>query len=176
MKLARRELVAIGGGLAAALCLPGRLRAMPVETIEMQGTARGERIWFEPRGLHVRPGTVLRFVNRDAGNSHTATAYHPDLYGRQLRIPRGATPWDSDFLLPGEAFEVALPVVGVYDYYCIPHEMAGMVGRIVVGDPGDPDWTGPAPVSDDLEPETFAALPDVEDILASGRVGREGRS
>ena len=89
---------------------------MPVETIEMQGTARGERIWFEPRGLHVRPGTVLRFVNRDAGNSHTATAYHPDLYGRQLRIPRGATPWDSDFLLPGEAFEVALPVLGVYDY------------------------------------------------------------
>ena len=26
-------------------------------------------------------------------------------------------------------------VEGVYDYYCVPHEHAGMVGRIVVGTP-----------------------------------------
>ena len=27
---------------------------------------------------------------------------------------------------------------GVYDYFCLPHEAAGMVGRIVVGRPGGP--------------------------------------
>ena len=35
--------------------------------------------------------------------------------------------------MPGEAFEVMLTEPGVYDYYCVPHEHAGMVGRIVVG-------------------------------------------
>ena len=29
-----------------------------------------------------------------------------------------------------------LTVEGVYDYFCAPHEMAGMVGRIIVGRPG----------------------------------------
>ena len=38
--------------------------------------------------------------------------------------------------MPGESFAVELTEPGVYDYYCIPHEHAGMVGRIVVGGPG----------------------------------------
>jgi hypothetical protein len=33
---------------------------------------------------------------------------------------------------------VTLTVEGVYDYYCLPHEQAGMVGRIVVGQPSGP--------------------------------------
>jgi plastocyanin len=36
---------------------------------------------------------------------------------------------------PGDHFEVTLTVAGVYDYFCMPHEAAGMVGRIVVGKP-----------------------------------------
>jgi hypothetical protein len=43
------------------------------------------------------------------------------------------------FLLqPGAHFEVTLTVEGVYDYYCLPHEQGGMVGRIVVGRPAGP--------------------------------------
>ena len=41
--------------------------------------------------------------------------------------------------MPGESFEVELTEPGVYDYFCIPHEHAGMVGRIVVGGPGPDD-------------------------------------
>jgi plastocyanin len=33
---------------------------------------------------------------------------------------------------------VKLTVKGVYDYYCAPHEMAGMVGRLIVGHPSGP--------------------------------------
>ena len=56
-----------------------------------------------------------------------------------LRIPEGATPWDSGFLVnPGDHFDVTFSVDGVYDYYCLPHEEAGMVGRIVVGKPIGP--------------------------------------
>jgi len=36
-------------------------------------------------------------------------------------------------LQPGEHFDLTLSVPGVYDYFCAPHEQAGMVGRLVVG-------------------------------------------
>lgn len=171
MMVSRRALLAGGGGALVALSLPLRPAvAAEVVEIEMRGTARGERVWFAPQGIAVAPGTTVRFVNKDRGNSHTATTYHPDVLDRQLRIPEGAEPWDSDYLLPDESFEVTLTAPGVYDYYCQPHEMAGMVGRIVVGTPEDAGWSDAAPPSDDLEPEVLAAFPAVETILAEGRV------
>ncbi|AKH98794.1 plastocyanin [Hoeflea sp. IMCC20628] len=173
MKAARRNFLVFGGGAVAALLAPRHSRAMPAEVIEMRGTARGERIWFSPRGLAVAAGTTVRFVNRDPGNSHTATAYHPSLYGRLRRIPAAAMPWDSDFLLPDDMFEIKLRVPGVYDFYCIPHEMGGMIGRIVVGEPDDPGWEGPAADTGDVMPEVLASLPSVDQIFASRRVERE---
>lgn len=170
MMIARRQFLALGGGLSAALLLPRTLRAASVEVIEMRGTARGERIWFTPNGLAVAPGTTVRFVNRDRGNSHTATTYHPANFDRLRRIPAAAEPWDTDFLLPGESAEVTLKIPGVYDYYCLPHEMAAMVGRIVVGHPDDPGWERPAAATDDVSAEVLAALPPVEEILIRGRL------
>lgn len=168
MMLSRRQMLRLGGGLAALVSAP----AWAAGTIEiaMQGSPRGEKVWFAPQGLAVAPGTTLVFVNRDPGNSHTSTAYHPDILGRLRRIPSKAVPWDSDFLLPDQSFKVTLSVPGVYDYYCQPHEMAAMVGRIVVGRPTDPGWEGPAPDSDDVMPEVLAALPPVAAILAHARV------
>jgi plastocyanin len=56
-----------------------------------------------------------------------------------LRIPEEAEPWDSGYLIePGDQFEVTLTVPGVYDYFCAPHEVAGMVGRIIAGRPVGP--------------------------------------
>jgi hypothetical protein len=78
--------------------------------------------------------------------------------------------------MPGERFEVTLEERGVYDYYCQPHEMAGMVGRVVVGQPQDAGWEGPSDDAGDLPEEAFAAFPSVEEILASGRVDRESRT
>ena len=172
----RRHLLALGGGGLAILAAPGLAQAAGTEVIAMSGTARGEHVWFRPQGLAVLPGTTLRFVNRDPGNSHTSTAYHPDLFGRPRRIPEGATPWDSGFLLPDEAFEVTLERSGVYDYYCQPHEMAGMVGRIVVGEPDDPSWEDASSESGDLPEIALAAFPSVQAILASGRIEAEGHS
>ncbi|WP_323764110.1 cupredoxin domain-containing protein [Marinovum sp.] len=170
MKPDRRQILAMGGGLCGGLLTQRALAAAPVEVIEMRGTARGERIWFAPRGLAVATDTVLRFVNRDPGNSHTATAYHPGLFDRARRIPAAASPWDSDFLLPGASFDVTLTVPGVYDFYCIPHEMAAMVGRIVVGAPDDPGWEGTAGPSKDVSQAVLAALPPVNEILLRGRI------
>jgi plastocyanin len=172
----RRHVLALGGGGLVTLAAPPRARAATTEVIEMSGTARGEHVWFRPLGLAVAPGTTLRWMNRDGGNSHTATVYHPDLFGRPRRIPEGAQPWDSGFLLPDESFEVTLEQLGVYDYYCQPHEMAGMVGRIVVGRPGDPGWEDARGEPGDLPEAALAAFPPVEAILASGRVEAEGHT
>ncbi|MGX0877839.1 plastocyanin [Roseovarius sp. MBR-154] len=169
----RRHILAAGGGGLATLAMPSLLRAQQVEVIEMRGTPRGERIWYNPIGLAITPGTILHFVNRDPVNSHTATAYHPELFDRPARIPDGAAPWNSDFLLPDESFEVTLEVPGVYDYYCLPHEMAGMVGRIVVSRPSDLGWHGVAQDTDDLPEAALRAFPTVEAILDQSRIDPE---
>ncbi len=170
MTLARRHVLALAGG---GLIGPAAVRpsfAVGTRAIEMRGTARGERVWFTPIGLAVAPGTTVRFSNRDPANSHTATAYHPGLFGRPRRIPDRAVPWDSGFLLPGESFDVTLHRPGVYDFYCIPHEQAGMVGRIVVGRPADQGWQQVGDSVAGLPEAALNAFPDVGDILAAGHI------
>ena len=155
----------------AARTPPRRALAAQALLIEMKGRPRGERVAFAPAGLGAAPGATIRFVNRDAGNSHTATAYHPDILDRPRRIPDAAQPWDSGLLLPDEEFEVTLTAAGVYDLYCQPHEHAGMVARIVVGRPDrDPGWQGPAADASDLPEAALAAFPPVDVILGRGAV------
>jgi plastocyanin len=175
MMSTRRHALALGGGLLAALALPRPLPASAPATVEMGGSKRGEHVWFAPYGLAVAPGATVRFMNRDLGNSHTATTYHPAILDRPLRIPHGASPWDSGYLLPGEEFSVTLTAPGVYDYYCQPHEFGGMVGRIVVGSPGSPDWQPASGDEGDISPEALAALPPVGAILREGRLYVEAR-
>ncbi len=167
MRLARRGFLA---GAAALLALPARA-AGPVE-IAMAGDADGAHVWFDPAGLFVPPGTKLRWTNRDPGNAHTSTAYDPANLDRPRRIPATAIAWNSDYLLPGEAFEVMLTVPGVYDFCCVPHEHAGMVGRIVVG-AVPAGWHGWP--DGDLPAGALAAFPDAAVIVAQGSVRAIGR-
>ena len=126
------------GGLAlAGLAVPAVLAAARPVGIHMRASARGEEVWFDPIGLWVPPGQTVRWILHQ--DVHTTTAYHPSNDQHSLRIPEGARPWDSGFLVkPGAHFDVTFTVEGVYDYYCLPHEEAGMVGRIVVGRPAGP--------------------------------------
>jgi len=190
----RREFLKVGGvalvGLgflssrraAGAARLGARLRsAVALEVIEMRSNALGSRVWFDPIGLYVEPGATVRWIVRE--NVHTATAYHPRNDSHSLRIPERAVPWDSGFLVhPGDHFDVTLTVPGVYDYYCMPHEAAGMVGRIVVGSSLGPGaepfdyWVGRSGTErwrhvPDAARETF---PNVAQILAERRVHPAG--
>ncbi|MBV2181777.1 MAG: hypothetical protein KUL86_11170 [Castellaniella sp.] len=164
----RRRLLASGGGLLLTAALIRRAGAADEVVIEMSGTPDGARVWFRPRGLLIRPGQTVRWVNRQAGSAHTTTAYHPD-NGKPLRIPAAATPWNSGYLLPDQSFVTVLDVPGVYDYFCIPHEMAGMVGRIIVGEA--PAGVEPYAATDTkLSAVALANFPTVADILKTGHV------
>jgi plastocyanin len=168
----RRKMLMASGGFIAGLVLPGISRGHgstgDVE-VHMRSDAAGAHVGFDPIGLLIEPGQTVRWVC-DA-NVHTTAAYHPNNDNHSLRIPPAAQPWASDYLQPGEHFEVRLTVEGVYDYFCLPHEMAGMVGRIVVGKPAGPGtlpfdyfvaegrpWV-PVP------PEAQSAFPGIEEIL-----------
>lgn len=135
--LSRRRFLKAGGLALAGLAVRRPARAGGVVKIHMKSDLQGSVVWFEPIGVLVEPGQTVRWVVDE--NVHTTTAYHPRHANHSLRIPEGAAPWDSGFLVNrGDHFEVTLSVEGVYDYYCMPHEEAGMVGRIVVGRPGGP--------------------------------------
>ncbi|WP_448207572.1 plastocyanin/azurin family copper-binding protein [Azospirillum sp. sgz302134] len=164
--IARRTVLRAGGWAAglALLGLPGRVIAGPVVEIRMRGNADGSRVWFDPIGVLVEPGQTLRWINTDPGNAHTSTAYHPANGGHPRRIPDGAAPWNSDYLLPDQSFELRLTTVGVFDYFCIPHEEAGMIGRIVVG-----RAEGARP-PDGLPDAARALLPAPEEIVRRGAV------
>lgn len=180
-RYSRRTVLQAGGLLLAGSVLRGaggmaQAAGQPVE-IHMVSDTLGTRVGFDPIGVHVAPHTTVRWVV-DA-NVHTATAYHPANGRHSLRIPPGAKPWDSGYLVnPGDRFEVTLTVEGVYDYFCLPHEAAGMVGRIIVGQPNPPaalpfDYFRGRPDAADwlpVPPEAQAGFPAVADILRLGVV------
>lgn len=183
--LSRRGLLQAGGLWLAGLAV-GRLgwSAEAGEAIEilMRSDPAGSHVVFDPIGLLVRPGQRVRWVN-DGNNVHTVTAYHPANAQHPLRIPAGASPWDSGYLVnPGDSFEVQLTIEGIYDYYCTPHEGAGMVGRIVVsrsygGQPAAfepyPDDHG-NPLWKKVPEAALRNFPPVETILKKGRVNMAG--
>ena len=161
----RRKLLAYGAGLMLFSWAWHRASAEDEVQIQLAGTPNGSHVWYRPSGLLIEPGQAVRWINRDSANVHTITAYHP-ANRRPLRLPVQAKPWNSDYLMPGESFGWVFDLPGVYDYFCIPHEHAGMVGRIVVGQPSS--LTEPYVDTNPLLPQAaVASFPPLAEILAS---------
>jgi plastocyanin len=177
VKLTRRSALSAGGACLAGLALPRIVRAGSLgEAIEigMRSDVEGAKVWFDPIGILVEPGATIRWMVHE--NVHTTAAYHPANDFHSLRIPEAAEPWNSDYLVnPGDHFAVTLTVPGIYDYFCLPHEIAGMVGRIIVGEPTGPgaqpfDWFKSRPEAKEWlsVPEAAqAAFPAIEAIMSS---------
>lgn len=99
-----------------------------------------EDLGFDPKEIQVPVGTTVTFENTSS-IGHSVTAYED-------KIPDGATyfasgGFDSEQaakdaypekgnLEAGESYEHTFETKGTYEYYCIPHEMNGMVGTIEV--------------------------------------------
>lgn len=145
--------------------LPGS-DGLPPRTVGLRSL--GGDFAFDPAGLLVEAGSEVTWLNM--GDFHTTTAFHPDNAGLlpgdvPLRIPEGAEPWHSGMLGldAGTEFTHGFRVPGVYDYFCQPHYSFGMVGRVVVGSPGDGD-SRPRP-SSELNEASREEMPAVRAIL-----------
>lgn len=129
-------------------------RTSDQERYTVKMTTGFDQDYFNPVGLLINSGNTVEFV-LDAGY-HTTTAYED-------RIPADAEPWDSGIMEQhGTVFEHTFEVPGTYDYYSEPAEDAGMVGRIVVDEPG-----GPA----EEEPLDVAPLPPGDVVVQRGWIG-----
>lgn len=143
----RREFIGLlGAGAAASVGLSGTSQAQASPVVAMDNNH------FDPVGLQVKPGTTVHF--EIAAGSHSATAYAD-------RIPTEANLFDSGRMSDG-VFEHTFDEPGTYDYYCRPHKSIGMVGRIVVGEPGGPAEESQIPDGD---------VPASETIVERGAVG-----
>ncbi|MFC7139912.1 plastocyanin/azurin family copper-binding protein [Halosimplex aquaticum] len=141
----RQFLGVLGAGAVASTGLSQPASAQETPVVKMGNN------YFDPIGLHVEPGTTVRF--EIAAGAHSATAY-------ENRIPSDASAFDSGTISSGE-FEYTFEEPGTYDYYCIPHKSVGMVGRIVVGSPGGPAEDSPIPDGD---------VPESEAIVEQGAI------
>ena len=178
--LSRRTLITASGTIAAGPLLSHgwyvALAATEVIDVRMRSDEQGGMVHFDPIGVLLQPGQRVRWTCE--ANVHTTTAYHPQNANHSLRIPMDAQPWDSRYLLPGKVFEIELTVDGVYDYFCTPHEAAGMIGRLIVGKPAGPGALPFDYFTNDPQKRGWcsvpkpaqAAFPKVDEILALGTV------
>lgn len=141
----RRFLGFLGGGSTLIAGSPRTAAARAPPSVAMGND------YFDPIGLHVDTGASVRFVI-EAG-SHSTTAY-------EERIPADAAPFDSGTISDG-GFEHTFETPGTYDLYCRPHRSMGMVGRVVVDEPGGPAEAAPIPDGD---------VPDSDTIVKEGAV------
>jgi len=133
----RRVLATLGSAFAA-----GSAGCAAIGTTGgVEGDVGMTAVAFEPATITVDVGDEVVWYNNSA-RAHSITAYEDG-------IPEGATyfatggydsettareAWDgmSGSITTGEKYRHTFEVAGTYNYFCIPHERAGMVGQVVV--------------------------------------------
>lgn len=119
-------LLALAGGPSAQGDAPAGEE--PAVVVEMTDTLR-----YAPEEAHVHVGDTVQWTNpSQAMHTVTADASLADEPETSVRLPEGAEPFDSGEIDPGESWSRTFDVEGRYVYFCIPHELAGMVGTLVV--------------------------------------------
>lgn len=104
-------------------------------TVEMT-----DELTFEPKNIQVSAGTTVTWKNVGAV-AHSVTAYEDKLPDEASYFASGG--FDSESaandgypdegsIAEGESYEHTFETTGTYEYYCIPHEMSGMVGKVKV--------------------------------------------
>ena len=124
----------VGCMVAAGAAAQARVHEVVLGMRMVPGRAIPE-FYFDPMGLFIQPGDTVVF--HAVSPHHTVTAYHP-AQGKVQRVPDGVEPFSSPVIPVGIAWSYTFRIPGVYDLWCAPHEMYGMVMRIVVGEVSGP--------------------------------------
>jgi plastocyanin len=106
-------------------------------TVEMN-----DQLAFDPERIRVESGTTVTWENVGAVG-HTVTAYDDGIpdgadyfasggFDSQQAATDGYSDGMGGNVPEGESYEHTFETTGTYEYYCIPHEMNGMVGYVKV--------------------------------------------
>jgi plastocyanin len=95
-----------------------------------------DALQFVPDTIWIREGQTVVWTN-PTPVPHTVTA-DPDAVRDpdQVLLPQGAETFDSGNMFTGDEFRHTFTVPGEYRYVCVPHDMVGMVGTVIV-EPAD---------------------------------------
>lgn len=124
----RHALLALGAGAAGGLAACGA----PTGAANGPMVEMGALSVFTPSRLTIKAGQTVTWRNTSS-IVHSATG-DPRRLARpeNARNPESVAPWDSGSILAGKSWSRTFDVPGEYRYACVPHEIAGMVGSIVV--------------------------------------------
>ena len=92
-----------------------------------------DQMAFVPAKLTVKVGETVTWDNTSRAMVHTVTA-DPALVRDpgNVKLPQGAAPWDSGNIAPGQSWSHTFEIPGEYRYCCLPHEVVGMAGSVIV--------------------------------------------
>lgn len=102
------------------LILPGAALAAEYE-VQAINYRNYESMFFEPDFIRIEPGDRITFAVTDF-----------DHQPQSVLVPKGATHWQAE---KGQPITVVFSQEGVYIHDCAYHNVMGMAGVVLVGDP-----------------------------------------
>jgi plastocyanin len=102
--------------------------AAPIQIVKMND----EEPEYQPNSIQISVGQTVEWEN-DGQVSHSvaddpARANNP----ADALLPVGVKPFNSGNVMPGGSFRHTFTKPGRYRYFCLTHEMDGMVGEVIV--------------------------------------------
>jgi plastocyanin len=126
--------ICLGMGLYAADA-PGQGRgsaarrtAGPAVVVKMVG----DQLVFNPPSVVIRRGQTVEWQDQSNQLHNIVDDAAKATNKADVALPKGASPFDSGFLKPGQSYSHRFTVRGTYRYVCTLHEVQGMKGEIVV--------------------------------------------
>ena len=105
------------------------VRIKPAVVVNMTG----ELLVFEPAVIEIRAGQTVTWTNSSSREVHTVTADpRQATNGQDVELPKGAQPFDSGYMKPGQTYQHTFRKPGTYRYVCTLHEAQRMIGTIIV--------------------------------------------
>ena len=130
----RRAVLRLSGAAIAGVAGCSGRGAQEQATVEMTDQMR-----FDPESVTVSTGGTVTWTNVGQVD-HTVTAYEEQLPADATFFASGG--FDAEqtarrnisagLIGPEETFAHTLEISGTYEYFCIPHEGAGMTGTVTV--------------------------------------------
>ncbi|MEZ5066522.1 MAG: plastocyanin/azurin family copper-binding protein [bacterium] len=118
--------------LALALVIPSSALADTVIVQMTTDPSQGFQPRFVPADVTIQPGDTVRWVNTDEFSLE-----HGTCSGTGSSDPLAGQLWQSPSLPYGQWFEHTFDDPGMFEYFSVPHEFAGMFGVVRVGNSTD---------------------------------------
>ncbi len=112
------------------------------EWVQTSEVAMNDQLAYDPVRIEVEAGTTVTWETTGAVG-HTVTAYEDAIpdgaeyfasggFDAEQAAIDGYNNEQAGNVPEGETYEHTFETTGEYEYYCIPHEMSGMVGYVRV--------------------------------------------